>query len=189
MSPTNSLRFQRFNSAGVHRVIKRNGTISNDSTIYDVSPSSLRLTPNSAVYKLESTPFIVAVASGSTPTTSVKVRKSVAGDGTAYNGNQPRLLLRANPSAGTSYNSDIVCATASAASGSWETLSYTLPVAVTDNVGMEFYIDCDGTTGWINVDTFTGNNNNSMTYYMNGNSIQDIAVSSGNRETSFTFLI
>jgi SH3-like domain-containing protein len=54
---------------------------------------------------------------------------------------------------------------------------------------MEFYVDCDGTTGWINVDTFTGNNNNSMTYYMNGNSIQDIAVSSGNRETSFTFLI
>ena len=64
-------------------------------------------------------------------------------------------MLKSNPSAGSAYNSDIVCATASAAAGTWETLSYTLPSAVTDNVGMEFYVDCDGTTGWINIDSIT----------------------------------
>lgn len=143
-------------TAGVNRVYKSSGTIFNDTVIYDTSPSSVRLTPASATVKLRGTYFQIAVASGSTATFSIKVRKSVVGDGTAYNGNQPRLILRANPSAHTSaYNSDIVCATASAAAGSWETLSYTLPNAVTDNVGMEFYVDCDGTTGWVNIDTIT----------------------------------
>ena len=52
---------------------------------------------------------------------------------------------------------------------------------------MEFYVDCDGTTGWVNVDTFISNNNNSMTYYLNGEPIQDIVVASGG-ETSFIFL-
>lgn len=126
--------------------------------------------------------------SGTVSTDSVKVRKSVAGDGTAYNGNFPRLILKANPSAGSTYNSDIVYATVTVASnGAWETLSYTLPVAVTDNIGMEFYVDCDGTTGWINVDTFVSNNNNSITYYLNGEPVQDIVVASGG-ETSFIFL-
>ena len=184
MSPTNALRFQRFNSAGVHRVIKRDGTISNDSTIYDSASVSQRLTPNSASYKLSSSSFQVAVASGTTATISVKVRKSVIGDGTAYNGNQPRLILKANPSAHASaYNSDIVAATATnAANGAWETLSYTLPSAVTDNVGMEFYVDCDGTTGWVNVDTFVANN--SMTYYMNGEPIGDASI----MERSYSFI-
>lgn len=158
MTPTSSLKFQRFGAvAGTHRVIKRDGTISNDSAIYDSASVSQRLTPNSASYKLSSSSFQVAVASGTTATISIKVRKSVVGDGTAYNGNQPRLILKANPSAHASaYNSDIVAATATnAANGAWETLSYTLPSAVTDNVGMEFYVDCDGNTGWINIDTIT----------------------------------
>lgn len=183
------ITFQRFGGvAGTHRTYKGFGTIVSDSVIFDSTPRSLRLTPNIASYKLETTPFQVAVASGGTVIITVKVRKSVIGDGTAYNGNQPRLMLKANPSAGSSYNSDIVCATATAASdGAWETLSYTLPTAVTDNVGMEFYVDCDGTTGWVNVDTFVSNNNNSMTYYMNGEPMQDIA-SSGALETAYTFI-
>jgi hypothetical protein len=150
------IAFQRFNgSAGNSRVYKKYGTLFSDTTIYDSSPSSQRLTPSSATQKLISSPFQMAVANGTTATFSIKVRKSVLADGTAYNGNQPRLILRSNPSAGSTYNSDIVCATASGVAGSWETLTYTLPVAVTDNVGMEFYVDCDGTTGWVNIDTIT----------------------------------
>ena len=110
--------------------------------------------------------------------------KTFLKNGTAYDGAQPRLILKSNPSAGSSFNTDIVCATASAAAGTWETLSYTLPSAVTDNVGLEFYVDCDGTTGWINVDTFVSNNNNSMKYYNNGEPILDVV----SNEKSITFL-
>jgi hypothetical protein len=141
--------------AGTHRSYKQFGRLDTDSIIFDSSPRSSRMTPNSAVNKLCGTPFQIAVANGTTATFSIKVRKSVAGDGTAYNGNQPRLILRSNPSAGSTYNSTIVCATASGSAGVWETLSYTLPIAVTDDTGMEFYVDCDGTLGWINVDSIT----------------------------------
>ena len=184
------ISFQKFNqTSNSHRVVKDGfGIIYSDTVIYDSFPISQRLTPSSSLRKLKSTTFQIAVASGSTATVSAKVRKSVIGDGTAYNGNQPRLILKANPTAhGSAYNSDIVCATASAAAGTWETLSYTLPSAVTDNVGMEFYVDCDGTTGWVNIDTFVSNNNNSMTYCMNGEPISDITTSSGG-ETSYVFL-
>ena len=186
---SSKVSFQRLNgTAGNHKVCKGTGIIVNDTTIYDISPSSLRLTPTDINLKLKSTSFQIAVASGSTATVSVKVRQSVLADGTAYNGSFPRLILKSNPSAGSTYNSDIICATATvASSGAWETLSYTLPSAVTDNVGMEFYIDCNGTTGWINVDTFTSNNNNSMTYYLNGEPVQDIP-SAGTTETFYTFI-
>ena len=192
ISGTSRIRFQRLNgTAGNHKTYVENGVLTNDTTIYDGSPNSLRLTPNVYLiqtgfsnYKLKSTIFQIAVANATTATISVKVRKSVIGDGTAYNGNQPRLILKSNPSAGSTYNNDIVCATASAAPGIWETLSYTLPSAVIDNVGMEFYIDCDGTTGWINIDTFVSSNNNSMSYYMNGEPISDVV----SNEKSFTFV-
>ena len=179
------ISFQKINGTiGNNRVNKGMGYSQNDTTIFDVAPSSQRLVPSSTT-KLWSSIFEIPVASGTTTTVSVKVRKSVIGDGTAYNGNQPRLILKSNPAAhGTAYNSDIICMTASAAPAIWETLSYTLPVAVTDNVGMEFYIDCDGTTGWINIDTFVSSNNNSMSYYMNGEPISDVV----SNEKSFTFL-
>ncbi len=184
--------FQRLNgTAASNRCYKQMGYSINDTTIFDSSPSSQRLVPSTtSLIKLWSTIFRVPVASGTTTTVSVKVRKSVVGDGTAYNGNQPRLILKANTSAHSSaYNNDIICATATIASdGAWETLSYTLPSAVTDNVGMEFYVDCDGTTGWVNVDDFVSNNNNSITYYMNGEPISDITSTSSGGETSYIFL-
>lgn len=195
LTGSSKIRFQRLNNiSSNHRTYTSLGSIINDTTIFNTSSSSIRLTPVSqgsnslSDRKLISTIFQTSVNNGSTATISIKVRKSVVGDGTAYNGSQPRLILKSNPSAGSTYNNDIVCATATnAANGAWETLSYTLPVAVTDNVGMEFYVDCDGTTGWVNVDTFVSNNNNSMTYFMNGEPVSDIATSSGG-ETSFIFL-
>lgn len=38
--------------------------------------------------------------------------------------------------------------------GTWETLTYTAPPVLDDSV-LEFYVDCDGTTGWINVDDWS----------------------------------
>lgn len=51
--------------------------------------------------------------------------------------------------------------------GQFETLSYTTPAVNHDSV-LEFYMDCDGTTGWINVDDFkttTSNDTRSMNYW------------------------
>lgn len=51
--------------------------------------------------------------------------------------------------------------------GTWETLSYTTPAVENDSV-LEFYVDCDGVTGWINIDNFnttTSNDTRDMTYW------------------------
>ena len=139
-------------TAGNHKTWKTYGTISIDTTIYDTTPSE-RLTPNNATSKLESGCHLVAVDSGGAVTPSVKVRKSVVGDGAAYNGNQPRLIVKKNVAAGITVDTVLATAT-NAANGAWETLSGTSPT-VTDDAVLEFVIDCDGTTGWINVDSFT----------------------------------
>lgn len=67
---------------------------------------------------------------------------------TGYNGAQPRLMLRANAAAGI--DSDVVIATASGELGSWLTLSGSSPT-VNDDCELEFYVDCDGTAGTVNV--------------------------------------
>ena len=51
--------------------------------------------------------------------------------------------------------------------GQFETLSYTTPAVSHDSV-LEFYVDCDGTTGWINIDdlkTTTSNDTRPMNYW------------------------
>lgn len=140
-------------TTGNHKTWLAYGIISIDTTIFNTASPSLRMTPNSASSKLQSAleelGMRVAVSSGNTVTISVKVRKSVVGDGTAYNGNQPRLFVRRSDALGIS--TDTLLATASGSAGSWETLSGTTS-SVTDDGVLEFYVDCDGTTGWINVD-------------------------------------
>lgn len=137
-------------TSGSHKAFVTRGTISIDTSIFDVTPS-MRLTPNNAVEKLETRRFRAAVASGGTLTLSAKVRESVVGDGTDYNGNRVRLILVANPALGV--DSDTVLDTASVASeGAFETLSGVTPTASDDGV-FEFYLDCDGTTGWVSIDT------------------------------------
>lgn len=145
---------QHDQTAGLHKMWKPTGTITIDTTagLFDVTPSS-RLTPNSASLKLESGSKRVAVANGGTVTVSVKVRESVVGDGTDYNGARPRLMVRKNIAAGISADTVLDTATASA-EGAFETLSGTT-AAVTDDSVLEFFVDCDGTTGWVNIDTWT----------------------------------
>jgi hypothetical protein len=155
-------------STGNHRMWQAEGILSIDTAIYDTTPS-LRMTPaiqaNSST-KMASAPlgmgFQVPVASGNTLTVTVKVRKSVVGDGTAYNGTAPRLIVRKNVAAGIA--ADTVLATdggtgstpgtAWGSGGTAELLTGTT-AAVTDDAVLEFIVDLDGTTGWVNVDTWT----------------------------------
>lgn len=133
--------------AGNHQTWFLYGISSIDTVIHNISSQSERLTPNNASNKLESGHKKVAVLNGQTITPNVWIRKSVVGDGAAYNGNQPRLILKKSVSLGI--NSDTVLATASLAAGNWERLSGTT-AAVNDNGVLEFLVDCDGTAGWIN---------------------------------------
>lgn len=143
-------------TSGNHKVWKGQGTLSTDENIYAFTPPSLRMTPLSASLKLDSTAlspsFCVPVNDGNSITVGVYIRKSVAGDGSAYNGNQPRFYLKKNVIAGI--NSDTLLATVDDnANGTFYLYSGTTPTVTQDAI-LEFYIDCDGTTGWINVDDF-----------------------------------
>lgn len=133
----------------------RQGIITNDTSIFRTASPSLRITPKSAVISARTYlfPFKVAVSSGQTCTPTVYVRESVVGDGTDYNGNRIKLYVKANGNLGIS--SDTLLATATISSeGAWEALSGTTS-AVTDHGVLEFYVTCDGTTGWINIDDFS----------------------------------
>lgn len=163
-------------TAGLHKTFTKYGTISIDAAIYDTTPS-IRLTPNNASNKLATDggsfdgkgSFQAAVANGATLTVSVKVRESVVGDGTDYNGARIRLIVKKNVAAGIA--ADTVLATATVASeGAFETISGTT-ASVTDDAVLSFIVDCDGTTGWVNVDTWTVTGNSSSLgnkYWMDG---------------------
>lgn len=143
-------------TAGNHKTWTRYGTVQTDTTIYNTASPSMRMTPNNASGKLESATqfngFKKPCDSGGTVSISVYVRKSEAGDGAAYNGNQPRLIQKANPALGQS--SDVVIDTVSVAVGSWEQLTGTSSTASGDDGCWEFVVDCDGTAGFVNIDDF-----------------------------------
>lgn len=140
--------------SGAHRMWKSTGTISSDTSIFNTASPSERITPINASQKLESGSRLVPVDSGSTKTISVYVRKSATGSGDAasYNGNQPRLVVRRQDHLGVT--SDTVLDTMTASGGSWEQLSGTTASASEDGA-FEVFVDCDGTTGWINVDDWS----------------------------------
>jgi hypothetical protein len=134
-----------------HRVFTPLGNLAYEGTTVDTQPA-LKLTPLHATVKLTSNAltrargFMVPVNQGFTRTVSVKVRK----DGT-YNGNAPRLVLKANPAVGV--DDDVVLDTLSVGVNTWETLSGTTAAASVVGV-FEFIVDCDGTAGNVYVDTW-----------------------------------
>lgn len=143
------MSFQKFNqTASDHRTEMAYGQLKTDTSIYNTASPSMRMTPNNASNKLPSAPkgkgILVAVANGSSVDISVFINKDAA-----YNGNQPRLIQRANPALGQ--DSDVVLATYSAGTGSWNQLTATSSTA-TDDGAWEFVVDCDGTAGFINID-------------------------------------
>lgn len=155
-------------TAGLHKSWLGFGIVSIDTVIFDVLPST-RLTPSNANNKLEIPAQQVYLSNGQSATISAKVRESVAEDGTAYNGNRIRLIAKKNPAIGI--NADTVVATATAASnGAFESISGTTPT-VTDDGVVEISVDCDGTTGWVNIDTITvtgGQSSGGQQYWING---------------------
>jgi hypothetical protein len=165
---------------GNHRTWRRQGTISADSTITRSAGKSQRLTPLSATLKLESASKYVAVKDGQQITVGAWVRKSVVGDGAAYNGNQPRLILKANPAVFTG-TTDVVLDTMTAAAGTWEFLTGTATVSL-DDTAYEVLVDCDGTAGWVNVDDWkisTTNQTNKEKYWSEGAPASWVAANQG----------
>lgn len=173
MNWNSMIRIQRLNgTAGNHETFKKFGKINIDTVIFNNGTKSTRLTPNIATVKLDSGSIKFDIANGQTCTIKAFVRKSVVGDGTAYNGNQPRLIQKANPALGL--NNDVVLATAdNTFNGAFKMLSGTI-VAPTDDGVIECVIDCDGTQGWINIDDTaveglpTFSNAGSQNYWDNG---------------------
>ncbi len=138
--------------ATAHKTWRRYGTMEYSTTQAQAGVSSLRMIPNNASFKLESSGvyggFKVQVASGQTCTPSVYVYEDVT-----YNGARARLILKRNDAIGIA--ADVVLDTATAASdAAWEQLTGTT-AAATDNGTMEFVIDVDGTAGSVYVDTFS----------------------------------
>lgn len=142
-------------TSGNHKTLLKYGTITIDTTanMYRTASPSERLTPNNASNKMESGSKKVAVENGQSITISAYVRESVSGDGTDYNGNRPRLIVKRNDAIGITSDTVIDTATASA-EGAFEQLTGASPTASDDGV-MEFVVDCDGTTGWVNVDDWS----------------------------------
>jgi hypothetical protein len=138
-------------TSGLHETHRRYGKLSIDTGTYKTASPSMRMTPNSASFKLESatrrTGMKVAVSSGGTITANIWVYKHAS-----YNGAQPRLIARKNYAAGVI--SDTVLDTMSGGTGAWEQLSGTT-VSVSDDAVLEFIVDCDGTAGYIFIDDWT----------------------------------
>jgi hypothetical protein len=137
-------------TTGNHRTFSAETTVRNDNTIYKTASPSIRGTPRTTARKAKQVVIKVGVAAGKTATGSVYIRKSVSGDGAAYNGAQPRLVVLTNPSAGIA--NDTVLATATSSSdGAFALLSGTTSAVANDTV-LIFVVDYDGTVGWINLD-------------------------------------
>lgn len=154
-----NIRYLDYNqTSGDHRQYVPWGRFQSDTTIYRTASPSMRMIPINANKRMESSHFTMPAKSGETVTPSVYVRESVVGDGTDYNGNRARLIVKANYLGGIT--SDTVLATATNASeGNWEMLSGTT-AAVTADCILEFVVQVDGTTGWVNVDDVNFNRTN-----------------------------
>lgn len=129
-------------------------TLRRDATIYNNAAPSEKVMPTigTATGKAASASWFVSVEASTPKTLGVYVRKSASGDGAAYTGAQPRLIVKANVAAGIT--SDQVIDTMTASTGSWELLTGSSP-SPSENCVLEVYVDCDGAAGWINVDDRT----------------------------------
>jgi hypothetical protein len=138
------------NTEGNHITWKRQGIIEEDTSVYKTASPSEKLTPYYAAEKLESNSKYFTCADGATKTVSVWVRKAAA-----YDGDEPRLILKRNYAAGVT--TDTVLDTMTAAVETWEQLSGACTAPSEDTV-YEVVVDCaDGTAAghYINVDGWT----------------------------------
>lgn len=135
---------------GNHRSWTKYGTINSDQVYFHNKAPSEAVYPISATNKKEDGGKKRRVDINRTCEFWVWIRKSsVAAGGVNYNGNQPRLVLKASPALGVP--NDVVLATMTAGLNVWERIHGTTPVAV-DNGKFRAVVDCDGAAGFINVD-------------------------------------
>jgi hypothetical protein len=172
---------------GNNIIWRYNGRLSSDPVIFRTSPRSLRITPLNASFRIESTPVLVPVEDGRSITVGVWVRRSVAGDGAAHNGNFPRLVCKVNTSVWDG-STDIILATASAASnGAWQYISGTTPVSI-DDAAFEIVVDTDGTAGWVNVDDMFISKQNSTKGFKYWSNASPVPTSTTNNGSAVIFL-
>lgn len=146
------------NSTGSDFIYSNTSTTSLDSGIYHTAAPSARLAPAIAVGCITPSPTVrIPVKSGQTCSVGVWVRKSTLGDGGAYNGGEPTLVIRPNLALNNLANTTV--ATMTAAAGNWEQLTYTTSTVAYDTT-LEFIVVCDGSVGWINIDDWSTTSSN-----------------------------
>lgn len=153
-SKTTGWSYMNYNqTSGYHVTYYSNGSRMIDTSIYNDNYVSERLTPTNRTEKLKSGSKFVALNNGDSTFVSVFIRKStLSADGVDYNGNPPRLILRRNVSMGI-YD-DMVLGEYVSTSDIFTPLINATPIVIDDGV-LEFYVDCDGTQGWINIDSWS----------------------------------
>lgn len=144
---------QNYNrTAGSNKTYKTYGNIVLDTGTVHTGSQSIKMTPNNASSKLDSSGvfggFKCAVANGATVTPTVYVYEDAT-----YNGARARLIVKRNDAMGISADTVLDTRTG-AADATWEAMSGAT-AAVTDDGTLEFVIDCDGTAGNVYVDSFT----------------------------------
>jgi hypothetical protein len=127
------------------------GIIENDAAYYRTAAPAQKVTPISASFKHEAGSKRFKVDPATAMKISCYIRKSsVAHGGANYNGNQPRLILKANPILGIA--TDTVLSTCADSNlDSWVQLVGTINPVAAAGV-LEVTVDLDGTSGFLNVD-------------------------------------
>lgn len=105
------ISFNHNRVSGFNRMFTNIGNLETDTTITNLTNTSLRIRPTSSTLKIKSNTVRVPIQSGQTCTVSTWVRTSSSADlsGQTYNGNFPRLIYMYNPLAGN--NDETVAAT------------------------------------------------------------------------------
>jgi len=157
-SKSTGFAFTKFNKiAGYNVTYYAHGERAIDNSIANnvLEYPTERLTPYSKTIKIRSGSKFVALDAGDNTIVRVSVRKSISTGGeTLYNGNPPRLMLKSNPSVGV-YNDTVLdqLTLTNDVSGSFVQLTGSTQAIIYNGV-LEFYIDCDGSQGWINIDNW-----------------------------------
>jgi hypothetical protein len=168
---------------GNNIIMTRLGTMSSDFSIFRTTPNSFRVRPTVLGGKFESTPILIPAKTGQTINVGVWVRTSILSDGApTYSGNFPRLLSKSNTANGTGGDDYIIATASLSSSGSWEYISGNLPASL-DDTAFEVVVDCDGITGWINIDDMYVSSQNStkgLKYWFNGSPVPSSTTQNGN---------
>jgi len=147
------LKFRNFNATNNdHRAHYTSGILQTDTVITRSSPRSARLTPSTSFLSTDFASRKYAMKAGQSAVVGCYIRTSVVGDGAAYNGSLPQIILKRNYSLGILNDSVIGTATI-ASSGAWELVTGNIPAVDIDGV-VEICVRCNGTTGWVNVEDF-----------------------------------